>query len=123
MTSTTIIMIGFRKRFAAALPLVVVRSCDLVRARAMAYIFRRSISLAELLHYLVELARPRDLQEDLLQRGAWKAGLRPEIGHVSIRHDLALVHDGDLVAERLGALEAVGAEEHRYPLGPQVPQA
>src|SRR5580704_12846457 len=111
-----IMMTGLRKRLPPALPLVLVRSCDFDRAREIAYIFRRSISLAELLHYLVELAGPRDLQEDLLQGRAREPGLRPQVCHVAVRHDLALVHYRDLVAERLGDLEDVRAEEDRYPL-------
>src|SRR5580692_7197250 len=101
MTSTTRMMIGLRKRLPPALPLVLVRSCDFDSARAMAYIFLRSISLAELLDYIAELARPRYLQEDLLQGGAREPGLGPQVRHVAVRHDLALVHDRDLIAERL----------------------
>src|SRR2546428_13396051 len=71
-----------------------------------------AVSPAQHLGQLARLDAARELEEQLLQARVPRLVLPPQIRDRAARYDAAVLHDGDLIAHRLGDFQRVRAHQH-----------
>src|SRR5438034_9112308 len=73
------------------------------------------VSVAQHFDQVADLRPSGELQEQLLEARVAGAVLPPQVVHRPLRHDLAVLDDGDALAPRLGPLPREGARPDAAP--------